>query len=163
MLSLSVRAACSYTRSSCTVHTVLVLQFYSLRLSCHTIIGPPQKRSPQTVHGRIIGVSLTGKEGLISSQLEQPSWTTLPVCTPPSARHRSCIYVVGPSIARVASFPGRFWEGETAWQLPPVQTVTSAARELSPNQISARCHMTTVNRIASCVEQSQSRPIHRNS
>ena len=40
---------------------------------------------------------------------------------------------------------------------------TSAARELSHNQISARCHMTTVNRIASCVERSQSRPIHRNS
>ena len=120
MLSLSARAACSYTRSSCTVHTVLVLQFYSLRLSCHTIIGPPQKRSPQTVHGRIIiGVSLTGKEGLISSQLEQPSWTTLPVCTPPSARHRSCIYVVGPSIARVASFPGRFSVNSLNWRKLP--------------------------------------------
>ena len=23
--------------------------------ACHTIIGPPQKRSPRTVHGRIIG------------------------------------------------------------------------------------------------------------
>ena len=108
MLSLSARAACSYTRSSCTVHTVLVLQFHSLWLSCHTITGPPHKRSPRTVHGRIIGVSLMGKEGLISSQLEQPSWTTLPVCTLPSACHRSCIYVVGPSTARVASFPGRF-------------------------------------------------------
>ena len=26
--------------------------------------------------------------------------------------------------------PRPFWEGETAWQLPRVQTVTSAAREL---------------------------------
>ena len=26
--------------------------------------------------------------------------------------------------------PRPFWEGETAWQLPQVQTVTSAAREL---------------------------------
>ena len=55
--------------------------------------------------------------------------------------------------------PRPSWEGETTWQLPRVQTVTSAARELEvPNQISDRCHMTAVNRIASCIETSQSRP-----
>ena len=102
MLSLSARAACSYTRSSCTVHTVLVLQFHSLRL--YTIIGPPPKAVPLDCP-RQNNWSITHGEG---GPDFFSSWTTLPVCTPPSARHRSSIYVVGPSTARVASFPGRF-------------------------------------------------------
>ena len=30
----------------------------------------------------------------------------------------------------ISLIPRPFWEGETAWQLPRVQTVTSTAREL---------------------------------
>ena len=69
------------------------------------------------------------------------------------------LHTAGIGRCKLSLVPRPFWEGETAWQLTPVQTVYFRCQRVgSPNQISARCHMTTVNRIASCVEPSQSRP-----
>ena len=53
----------------------------------------------------------------------------------------------------LASFPGRF--GREKW---PGNCYFRCQRVGRPNQISDRCHITTVNRIASCVETLQSRP-----
>ena len=89
-MKLTFNAAKPFFRSLCSLYkyrNILICAggWYS---SFNLVVRP--KRPPNVDH--LEYHSLMGKEGLISSQLEEPSWTTSLVRTPPSARHRSCIY-----------------------------------------------------------------------